>query len=152
MSSEDGRECDPIEILLVEPSPGDTRLFTESFEDAKIRNSIHAVSDGEEALDFVYRRGEHADSPRPDLVLLEPQLPGDDGMAVLSELNNEPLLADVPVVILTSSDLGEEIVKSHGLEADHYIRKPVAPDEFIRFAQSVERFWISIVRRSSTAD
>ncbi|WP_436343773.1 response regulator [Natronorubrum sp. FCH18a] len=135
-----------IDILLVEPNPGDTRLFEENFRDAKLMNAIHAVSDGEEALEFVYQRNEYADAPRPDLILLEPQLPGQSGMEVLSALNDEPALCEIPVVVLTSSEAGEEIVKNHGLEADGYIQKPVETEEFIEFVQEVEEFWFAIVK------
>ncbi|SFG07924.1 Response regulator receiver domain-containing protein [Halopelagius inordinatus] len=145
-------EVDPIEILLVEPSPGDTRLFTEQFKDAKILNSLNAVTDGESALDYVHRRGDYADAPRPDLILLELQLPGKSGVKVLSELEDDPEVSDIPVVVLTSSDLGEEMVRSHGLEADTYIQKPVEPDEFVEFVQSVEDFWLAIVQRNPAAD
>ncbi|MEY7849812.1 response regulator [Natrarchaeobius sp. A-rgal3] len=150
MSSTDDREEEVIDILLVEPNPGDTRLFTETFDDAKLLNAIHTVSDGESALDFVHQRDEHDDSPRPDIILLEPQLPGKSGMDVLSELDGDPALCEIPLVVLTSSDAGEEIVKSHGLEADHYLRKPVEPEEFVEFVRSVEEFWVAIVRKSST--
>lgn len=139
-------EVDPIEILLVEPNPGDTRLFTEQFEDAKILNTLNMVTDGESALDYVHRRGDYADATRPDLILLELQLPGKSGIEVMSELEDDPEVRDIPVVVLTSSDLGEEMVKSHGLEADTYIQKPVEPNEFVEFVQSVENFWLSIVR------
>ena len=135
-----------IDILLIEPNPGDTRLFEENFRDAKLANAIHTVADGESALDFLSQRGEYEDAPRPDLILLEPQLPGTSGMEVLSELNDEPALNEIPVVVLTSSESGEAIVKSHGLEADAYIRKPVEPDEFIEFVQEVEDFWFAIVK------
>ncbi|RDI70740.1 response regulator [Halopelagius longus] len=139
---------DSIEILLVEPSPGDTRLFTEQFEDAKILNTLNAVSDGESALDYIHQRGEYEDSPCPDLILLELQLPGKSGIEVLSELKGDPEVADIPVVALTSSDLGEDLVRSHGLEAEAYIQKPVEPAEFVEFIQSVEDFWLKIVRDS----
>ncbi|MEY7851357.1 response regulator [Natrarchaeobius sp. A-rgal3] len=139
----------PIDILLVEPNPGDTRLFTESFDEAKLTNTIHTVCDGETALEFLHRRGEYAGEPRPDLVLLEPQLPGKDGSDILSEMDDEPVLSDVPVVVLTSSDTGEEIVKSRGLEADHYVQKPVEPENFLEFVQEIEDFWLSIVQQSS---
>ncbi|MFC6825895.1 response regulator [Halopelagius fulvigenes] len=141
-------KVDPIEILLVEPSPGDTRLFTEQFEDAKILNTLNAVSDGESALDYVHRRGEYEDAPCPDLILLELQLPGKSGIEVLSELKGDPEVANIPVVALTSSDLGEDLVRSHELEADAYIQKPVEPAEFVEFIQSVEDFWLRIVRNS----
>lgn len=149
MASSDDSVGDPIDILLVEPNPGDTRLFTEQFKDAKLLNTVHTVSDGEAALDYVHQRGEYEDEPLPDIVLLDPQLPGKDGMDVLSELKNEPALGEIPVVILTSSAVGEDIVKSHGIEADHYIRKPVDGDEFVTFVQSIEDFWLAIVRQPS---
>lgn len=152
MSFEDEYQGDSIEILLIEPNPGDTRLFTESFKEAKILNNLHTVSDGDSALDFVHQRGDYADESRPDLILLEPQLPDNDGMEVLSELNNEPALSEIPVVVLTSSELGKDIVKSHGLDADHYIQKPVEPAEFIDVVQSVEDFWLAIVQQKPTAD
>lgn len=138
-----------IDILLVEPNPGDTRLFTENFRDAKLMNTIHAVSDGEEALDFLYHRNDYEGAPQPDLILLEPHLPGKSGMEILSELNNEPSLSDIPVIVLTSSETGEDIVKSHGLQADEYIRKPVETEEFIDFVQEVEDFWFAIVKNEN---
>ncbi|MFP8952113.1 response regulator [Natrialbaceae archaeon A-arb3/5] len=136
-----------VDILLVEPNPGDTRLFTESFEDAKLTNSLHTVTDGEGALDFVHQRDEYTDEPRPDLILLEPQLPGTSGLDVLADLGESEELDEIPVVVLASSDTGEEIAKSHGLDADHYIQKPVEPAEFIEFVQSVENFWLTIVEQ-----
>lgn len=139
-------ETDPVEILLVEPNPGDTRLFAEQFEDAKILNGLNAVADGEAALDYIHQRGEYAGVPRPDLILLELQLPGRSGIEVLSELKDDSELADIPVLALTSSSLGEEMVESRGVEADEYIRKPVEPAEFVEFVQSVEDFWLSIVQ------
>ncbi|WP_440764938.1 response regulator [Natronorubrum sp. DTA7] len=141
-----------VDILLVEPNPGDTRLFTENFRDAKLLNTIHSVSDGESALEFVRQRGEYADVPRPDIVLLEPQLPGTSGMDVLAELNGDSVLREIPVVILTSSKAGEDIVKGHDLEADCYIRKPVAPEEFVDFVHSLEEFWFAIVRNPVDGD
>lgn len=147
MNAEGETSEESIEILLVEPNPGDSRLFTESFKDAKILNNLHVVADGESALDFLHQRGPHADSPRPELILLEPQLPGRDGMEILTELNDDRVLSEIPVVVLTSSEVGEKIVRSHGLEADHYLQKPVEPDEFIEFVQSVEDFWLAIVQQ-----
>lgn len=135
-----------VDILLIEPNPGDTRLFTEKFRDAKLMNTIHAVSDGEEALDFLYQRNNYEDVSQPDIILLEPQLPGKSGIEVLSELNNESALNDIPIIALTSSEMGEDIVKSHGLEADEYIQKPVETEEFIEFVQEIEDFWFAIVK------
>lgn len=142
----DGEIGKTIDILLIEPNPGDTRLFEENFRDAKLMNAVHAVTDGETALEFVHQRGEYADAPQPDLILLEPQLPGQSGMDVLSELNDDRALSEIPVVVLTSSKAGEEIVKEHGLEADAYIQKPVETDEFIEFVQEIEEFWFAIVK------
>ncbi|QLG47824.1 response regulator [Natrinema halophilum] len=139
----------PIDILLVEPNPGDTRLFTESFGEANLTNSVHTVADGEAALDFVHQRGDYEDKPDPDLILLEPQLPGKSGIDVLSTLKNEPSLQEIPVVALTSSEIGEEIVKSHGIDADHYSRKPVEPNDFLEFVQEIEEFWLTIVQQES---
>jgi len=141
---------EPIDILLVEPNPGDTRLFEENFREGKFMNTIHSVPDGESALDFVTQRGEYEQAPKPDIILLEPQLPGTSGTDVLSELNDEPALTDIPVIVLTSSAAGEEIVKSHGLDADAYIRKPVEADEFMDFVQEVEDFWFAIVKTESS--
>lgn len=143
--SEDKR----VDILLVEPNPGDTRLFTESFKDAKLKNELYTVSDGDDALDMITQRGAYAETPQPDLILLEPKLPGKNGMDVLSELNNESVLEGIPVVVLTSSDMGEDIVKSHELDADHYLQKPVEPEDFIRFVQEIEDLWFAIVQESS---
>ncbi|MDS0475993.1 response regulator [Natrinema sp. 1APR25-10V2] len=148
MAPDDERPKDLIEILLVEPNPGDSRLFEENFRDAKLVNTIHTVSDGEAALEFLAQRGENADEPQPDIILLEPQLPGKSGIDVLSELKNEPELEGIPVVVLTSSDAGEKIVKSHGIEADTYLQKPVEPDDFVEFVHSVEEFWFAIVQET----
>ena len=151
-----GEEADsPIEtidILLVEPNPGDTRLFTENFAEAKFTNTIYTVPDGESALDFLHQRGEYAEKPRPDLVLLEPQLPDVSGMEILSELENEPVLNEIPVVILTSSKTGTEIVKSHSIEADHYLQKPIEPDEFVEFVHLIEDFWLALVQRPTSEE
>ncbi|ADD04679.1 receiver box response regulator [Natrialba magadii ATCC 43099] len=136
----------PIDILLIEPNPGDSRLFTESFQDASLTNTIHTVTDGESALDFVNQREPYADEPTPDLILLEPQLPRTTGFEVLAELKGEPALCEIPVVVLTSSSTGERIVKSHDIEADYYLQKPVSADEFLEFVQSVEEFWLTIVQ------
>ncbi|SFR99288.1 Response regulator receiver domain-containing protein [Halomicrobium zhouii] len=152
MTTADDRDGDRIELLLVEPNPGDTRLFTESFRDGKLANNLHTVSDGESAIDFVRQRGEYADAPRPDLVLLEPELPGVGASEVLSELRGEPAVADVPVVVLSSSDAGEQILRSRGLDADHIIQKPIEPGEFIEFVQSVEDFWLAIIEQPSADD
>ena len=147
MTTADGGSTEPVDILLVEPNEGDTRLFAEHFAEAKILNAVYSVSDGEAAIDFVRQRGEYADEPRPDVILLDPQLPGKSGMEVLAELNDDPSLSEIPVVVLTSSEVGERIAREHGLDADAYLRKPVEPAEFVEFVQSVEEFWLTIIRR-----
>lgn len=141
---------DPIDILLIEPNHRDVRLFEENFKQGKILNTIHTAADGEAALDFLNRRGEYEDAPQPDIILLEPQLPGTSGMELLSELKNEPELRDIPVIVLTSSETGEAIVKSHELDADEYIQKPVAAADFVEFVQEVEDFWLAIVQDEET--
>lgn len=145
MESDAEQGNEQIEILLIEPNPGDCRLFAESFKEAKITNTLHTVSDGEAALDFIHQRGEYADSPRPDLVLLEPQLPGAESQDVLTALKDDAF-EDVPVVVLSSSDTEEDILKSHAFEADHYLQKPIETGEFVEFVQSVEDFWLAIVQ------
>jgi DNA-binding response OmpR family regulator len=141
-------DSDSVEILLVEPNPGDTRLFTERFKEAKFANAIHAVSDGESALDFIHRRDEYSEVPRPDLVLLDPQLPRTNGEDILAELRGDPELADVPVVILTSTKTEAAIVESRELDADEYFQKPVDPEEFVSLVQSIEEFWLALVQQS----
>lgn len=148
MPSDDEQVTEAATILLVEPNPGDTRLFTESFTDTNLKNTLYTVSDGDDALEFVHRRGEFDDTPRPDLVLLELQLPGTSGMDVLAELNDDPALCEIPVVVLLSSEMGEDIVESHGLEADHYVQKPVEPVDFLEFVVEIEGLWLAIVQES----
>ncbi|ELY68744.1 response regulator [Natrinema versiforme] len=135
-----------ITILLVEPNPGDARLFSESFEDANIASRIHTVTDGEAALDFVHQRKAHSESPRPDMILLDFQLPDVDGADVLSELKSEETLRSIPVIVMTSSATEEDIARSYDLHANAYVQKPVEPDEFIELARSFENFWLTFVR------
>lgn len=149
MSTDEVQADEPIDILLVEPNPGDSRLFKENFRDGKLVNTVDIVSDGEAALDFVHQRNEFSDESRPDIVLLEPQLPGKSGIEVLSELKNDPVVSDIPVIVLTSSDAGEKIVQSHGIEADTYMQKPLEPGDFVDFVRSIEEFWVAIVQKPS---
>ena len=149
MTGVSGRDGEPVHILLVEPNPGDTRLFTESFKEAGITNQIYTVSDGESALEFLHRRGEYDSVPRPDIVLLDVQLPGTGGDDVLDKLDSDPALEGTHVVVLTSSDTEEDIVRSNGVEADDYLQKPVTSDDFVVFVQSVEDLWLTIVRGMS---
>ena len=142
----DGVDGDPAQILLVEDNPGDVRLTQEAFREGQIDNDLHVVEDGVEALDFLFKRGEYADAPCPDIVLLDLNLPRKNGDEVLEEMRADETLQYVPVVVLTSSEAQEDVVKSYELNANAYLTKPVDPVDFIEVVQSFERFWLSIVR------
>lgn len=136
----------PIEILLVEDNPGDVRLTREALKDGKIHNNLHVAYDGVEAVDFLRRNGDYADATRPDVILLDLNLPRKDGREVLAEIKNDADLAAIPVVILTTSEADEDILESYRLHANCYITKPVDLEQFIRVVKSVEDFWFEIVR------
>lgn len=140
----------PADLLLVEDNPGDVRLVEEAFADASLTNTLHVVGDGEAALDFVHRRGEHADAPRPDLVLLDWGLPKVGGEEVLTEIKDDADLANIPVVVLSGSEAQEDVVRSYSEQANAYITKPVEPDTFIETVRSLEEFWLSVVRLPPT--
>lgn len=131
-----------IEILLVDDSEADVRLTQEALKEAKVRNRIHVAYDGESALEFLRRPGQR----RPDLILLDLNLPGLDGREVLAEIKSDPELAVIPVVILTTSRAEEDILRTYRLHANCYITKPVDLNQFIRVVQSIEDFWFSVVR------
>lgn len=118
-------DATPIDVLLVEDDPGDELMTREAFEDNKIGNTLHVVRDGEEALDFLYRRGGHAEAPRPDLILLDLNLPKYDGRQVLEKIKSDQDLSDIPVVVLTTSSAEEDILRSYKLHANAYVTKPV---------------------------
>lgn len=139
-------EADPVEILLVEDNPGDVRLTQEAFKDGCIENTLHVAGDGVEALDYLYRRGDYEDAPRPDIVLLDLNLPRKNGDEVLDEIRDDPDLKRIPVIVLTSSTTHEDVVNSYDLSANAYLTKPVDPDEFIDTVRVLEEFWFSIVR------
>ncbi|MFD5113632.1 response regulator [Streptomyces sp. NPDC058220] len=136
----------PIEVLLVEDDAGDELMTREAFEDNKIRNTLHVVRDGEEALDFLYRRGAHEGAPRPDLVLLDLNLPKYDGRQVLEQIKTDPELALIPVVVLTTSSAEEDILRSYKLHANAYVTKPVDLDQFIKAVRQIDEFFVSVVR------
>jgi two-component system, chemotaxis family, response regulator Rcp1 len=140
----------PIEILLVEDNPGDVRLTREALKDGKVSNRLHVVVDGVEALAFLRREGEHATAVRPDLILLDLNLPKMDGRQVLAEIKADPTLRQIPVVILTSSQAEEDICRSYDLHANCYVTKPVDLDRFMTVVRAVEDFWLAIVRLPST--
>ena len=136
----------PIQVLLVEDNPGDVRLTQEAFKDAKVHLEIHVVNDGVEAIDFLNRRGEYADSPRPDLILLDLNLPRKDGRDVLAEVKADTSLKSIPVVILTTSASDVDIESSYLLHANCYISKPVDLDGFLTVVRSIDNFWFSVVK------
>jgi len=144
--------ADPVDILLVEDNPGDVRLTKEAFEEGQIANTLHVVEDGVEALDFLFQRNDYADAPRPDLVLLDLNLPRKNGDEVLEELHEDPDRRSIPVVMLTSSDAEADVVGSYERCASGYLTKPVDPNEFIEMIQDLERFWLSIVRLPTDTD
>lgn len=135
-----------IEILLVEDNPGDVRLTREVLRDCKLHNNLHVAEDGIEALEFLRRVGSYADAPRPDLVLLDLNLPKKDGREVLAEIKADSNLKRIPVVVLTTSKAEEDVFKAYDLHANCYITKPVDLDQFITVVRSVEEFWFTIVK------
>ena len=141
-----GRDAAPIEILLVEDSPGDVELTREAFNDAKVHINLHVAWDGTEAMAFLGRQGEHAKAPRPDLILLDLNLPKKDGREVLEEIKMSPALKSIPVVILTTSASDIDILKSYLLHANCYITKPVDLDGFLKVVRSIDSFWLSVVQ------
>ncbi|MEU3794240.1 response regulator [Streptomyces fructofermentans] len=136
----------PIDVLLVEDDPGDELMTREAFEDNKIGNTLHVVRDGEEALDFLYRRGAHAEAPRPDLILLDLNLPKYDGRQVLEKIKSDAALAHIPVVVLTTSAAEEDILRSYKLHANAYVTKPVDLDQFIAAVRQIDDFFVQVVR------
>ncbi|WP_328974562.1 response regulator [Streptomyces canus] len=138
--------ANPIDVLLVEDDPGDELMTREAFEDNKIGNTLHVVRDGGEALDFLYRRGDHTDAPRPDLILLDLNLPKYDGRQVLEKIKSDPDLAHIPVVVLTTSAAEEDILRSYKLHANAYVTKPVDLDQFIAAVRQIDDFFVQVVR------
>jgi CheY-like chemotaxis protein len=136
----------PIEVLLVEDDPGDVLLIREAFADNKVANRLHVVSDGVEALAFMRREGEHADVPRPDLVLLDLNLPRMDGREVLAEVKGDEALRTIPVVVLTTSAAEEDVLRSYDLHANAYVTKPVDFDRFIGVVRQIDQFFVSVVK------
>lgn len=145
----DDRIGKPIEILMVEDNAGDVRLTKEALKETKIRNNLSIVKDGAQAMDFLYRRNGYAKAPRPDLILLDLNLPKKDGREVLEEIKSQENLCRIPVVILTTSQAEEDILKTYDLHANCYITKPVDLMQFIKVIKSIEFFWLTIVRLPS---
>jgi len=135
-----------IEILLVEDSPGDADLAREALESTKVRNRLHVVRDGEEAMTFLHRKPPFQDAPRPGLILLDLNLPKKDGRQVLAEIKDDPELKRIPVVILTISKDEEDVLKTYNLHANCFITKPIDLSQFLKVVRSIEEFWLTIVR------
>jgi len=140
----DGR---PVEILLAEDNPGDVKLTEKALERGKVLNNLHVVENGVEAVKYLRQEGEYADSPRPDLLLLDLNMPQKDGKEVLRDIKSDPELRRIPVVVLTSSEAEEDIVESYDLHANAYLTKPVDFDGFIDVVSRVEEFWLTVVKR-----
>jgi chemotaxis family two-component system response regulator Rcp1 len=139
-------KCGPIEILLVEDNPGDVRLTIEALNEGRFANIINVAVDGFEAMAFLRREGKYENAPKPDLVLLDLNLPKKNGREVLAEIKTDPNLKCIPVVILTSSQAEKDIVETYNLHANCYITKPVDFEQFIRVVRSIEDFWFAVVR------
>jgi two-component system, chemotaxis family, response regulator Rcp1 len=144
--NQNSKDWRSIEILLIEDNPGDVDLTKEALQDAKVRNRLSVVDDGAKAVDFLYKRGEYADAPRPDIILLDLNLPKKDGRQVLEEIKADPQLAEIPVVILTTSQAEEDIIRSYQLHANCYITKPVDFKQFMHVVKSIEEFWLTVVK------
>ena len=146
MTDTTGSRPAPIEVLLVEDSAGDVRLTREALKDAKVHISLHVAKDGIEAMAFLERKGAHGEAPRPDLILLDLNLPRKDGREVLREIKESAALKCIPVVILTTSSSSEDVLNSYRLHANCYITKPVALEGFLKVVQSIDNFWLSVVK------
>lgn len=139
-------DAKPVDILLVEDNPADIRLTIEGLKEAKIANVLHSVRDGDHALDFLYRRAPHADAPRPDLILLDLNLPGLDGRSVLARIKDDDDLRIIPVVVLTSSEAEADIINAYEAHANCFISKPIDFAGFLKVVQSIENYWFTVVR------
>ena len=139
----------PIEILLVEDNPADVRLTQEGIKEARIVNNLNVVGDGEEAMKFLRKEGEYNKSSKPDLILLDLNLPKKDGREVLAEIKEDDKLKNIPVVVLTTSEAEQDILKSYDLHANCYVCKPIDLEQFILVIKSIEDFWLSIVKLPS---
>lgn len=142
----DNKLAQNVEILLVEDNPGDIRLIVEVLKEGKIKNNLSVVEDGEEALAYLRREGSYKDSIVPDIILLDLNLPKINGTEVLAEIKKDPLLKYIPVIILTTSEAEQDILRAYDLHANCYITKPVNLDQFLTVVRSIENFWLTIVK------
>lgn len=140
-----------IDILLVEDDPGDELITREAFEHNKLKNRLHVAHDGQEGLDYLYKRGQFADAPRPDLILLDLNLPKYDGRQLLEKVKSDPDLARIPIVVLTTSSAEEDILRSYKLHANAYVTKPVDLDQFMKAVRQIDEFFVQVVRLPTTS-
>ena len=145
MSGQHSASGRPVEILLIEDNPGDVRLTIEAFKDAKVRNNLTIAANGIEALEILTKAGKYANAAKPDLILLDLNLPLKDGREVLADIKADEALKRIPVVVLTTSHAEEDILKSYNLSANCYITKTVDLDQFLKVVKSIESFWLEVV-------
>jgi CheY-like chemotaxis protein len=134
----------PVEILLVEDNPGDERLTREALKEGKVYSNLHWVKDGVDAMEFLRRQGRHAEAPRPDIILLDLNLPKKDGREVLQDIKSDPELKRIPIVVLTTSKAEEDVLRSYNLHANCYVTKPVDLEKFIVVVKSIDVFWLTV--------
>ena len=142
----DAKAPQSVDILLVEDNPGDVRLIQEALQDGKLLNRIATVSDGQKALAYLRKQGSYARATRPDLILLDLNIPRKDGREVLAEIKTDPHLRSIPVVIVTSSQAEEDILRSYNTHANCYVAKPVDLEKFVAVVKAIEEFWVTIVK------
>jgi len=135
-----------IDILLIEDNPGDARLTQEALKEGKVKNQLHIVTDGVEATDFLFKRNKYKDAPRPDLIILDLNLPKKNGQEVLTEIKVDETLKSIPVVILTTSKAEEDIIRSYNLHANCFLSKPIDLNKFFEVVKSIEEFWLTLVK------
>ena len=140
------KQAEPVQILLVEDNPGDVLLTREALAEAKVTNELSVARDGEEAMRFLRQEGEHAEAPRPDVILLDLNLPRKDGREVLEEVKADPALKRIPIIVLTTSAAEQDILQTYDLHANSYVTKPLDVDEFLAAVRKIEGFWLEVVR------
>lgn len=140
------QNLEPVEILLVEDSPGDTRLTIEALKDSKIQNTLNCVEDGRQALQYLKKEGEYKGVATPDLILLDLDLPNMSGRELLEMVKKDPTLRSIPIVILTISESDQDVIQSYHMQANAYVKKPIDLDQFVKVVHSIEDFWFTVVR------